>query len=144
MLSKSTRPLFFMRFVFIPNNVLTFCHRFIVANNLTEQEVIDKAETLSFPKSVIEYFQGFLGIPPFGFPEPLRSRVLKGRTIEGYDQLQCFEGRPGADLNPYDFDGARAKLTEKWKQDGEISDVDVMSHIMYPNVFDECKLIDTS
>lgn len=133
-----------MRFVFIPNNVLTFCHRFIVANNLTEQEVIDKAETLSFPKSVIEYFQGFLGIPPFGFPEPLRSRVLKGRTIEGYDQLQCFEGRPGADLNPYDFDGARAKLTEKWKQDGEISDVDVMSHIMYPNVFDECKLIDSS
>lgn len=74
--------------------------QFIVANDLTEQEVIDKAETLSFPKSVIEYFQGFLGIPPFGFPEPLRSRVLKGRTIEGYDQLQCFEGRPGADLRP--------------------------------------------
>ena len=106
---------------------------------MTEQEVIDKAETLSFPKSVIEYFQGFLGIPPFGFPEPLRSRVLKGRTIEGYDQLQSFEGRPGAQLEPYDFGAARKKLTEKWDVDGGLGDVDVMSHVMYPNVFNDCK-----
>ena len=113
--------------------------QFIVANDLTEQEVIDKAETLSFPKSVIEYFQGFLGIPPFGFPEPLRSRVLKGRTIEGYDQLQSFEGRPGAQLEPYDFGAARKKLTEKWDVDGGLGDVDVMSHVMYPNVFNDCK-----
>jgi pyruvate carboxylase len=40
--------------------------QFIVANDLTEQEVIDQAESLSFPNSVIEYFQGFLGQPPFG------------------------------------------------------------------------------
>lgn len=122
--------------------------QFIVANNLTEQEVIDKAETLSFPKSVIEYFQGYLGIPPFGFPEPLRSRVLKGRTIEGTDGLTCFEGRPGADLAPFDFDGERKKLEEKWGGDsgglggsassGErIRDVDVMSSALYPAVFDE-------
>lgn len=32
--------------------------QFIVANNLSEREVIEKAETLSFPKSVVEYFQG--------------------------------------------------------------------------------------
>lgn len=32
--------------------------QFIVANNLTEQEVLEKADVLSFPKSVIEYFQG--------------------------------------------------------------------------------------
>lgn len=113
--------------------------QFIVANNLTEQEVVDKAEELSFPKSVIEYFQGFLGIPPFGFPEPLRSRVLKGRTIEGYDQLQQFEGRPGAELDPFDFDGARKTLVEKWNVDGGLGDVDVMSHCMYPAVFDDCK-----
>jgi pyruvate carboxylase len=40
--------------------------QFIVANDLTEQEVIDQAESLSFPRSVIEYFQGYLGQPPFG------------------------------------------------------------------------------
>lgn len=113
--------------------------QFIVANDLTEQEVIDQAETLSFPKSVIEYFQGYLGIPPFGFPEPLRSRVLKGRTIEGTNGLSCFEGRPGADLAPYDFDAAKSKLDEKWggEADGELRDVDLLSHAMYPTVFED-------
>jgi pyruvate carboxylase len=127
--------------------------QFIVANNLTEQEVIDKAETLSFPKSVIEYFQGYLGIPPFGFPEPLRSRVIKGRTIEGTNGLVQFEGRPGADLPPFDFKEAKAKLDEKWGvtsgqgivgtqarpevTETPIRDVDVMSHAMYPAVFDQ-------
>jgi pyruvate carboxylase len=113
--------------------------QFIVANNLTYDEVIEKAETLSFPKSVIEYFQGYLGIPPFGFPEPLRSRVLKGRTIDGYDNLTCFEGRPGADLKPYDMLAAKATLDEKWgnEADRPIRHVDVLSHAMYPAVFDE-------
>lgn len=115
--------------------------QFMVANDLTEEEVLEKAETLSFPKSVIEYFQGFLGIPPFGFPEPLRSRVMKGRTIEGYEGLTCFEGRPGADLKPFDFDAARAKLMEKWNFDGGVSDEDVLSHAMYPAVFDSCKCL---
>jgi pyruvate carboxylase len=115
--------------------------QFIVANNLTEQEIMDKAEDLSFPKSVIEYFQGFLGIPPFGFPEPLRSRVLKGRTIEGTDGLNCFEGRPGAQMDPFDFESERKKLLEKWgrEADHNVRDVDILSHIMYPQVFDECK-----
>lgn len=40
--------------------------QFLVANNLTEEEVLRDAERLSFPKSVIEYFQGYLGIPPHG------------------------------------------------------------------------------
>lgn len=49
--------------------------QFMVQNELTEEEVIEKADSLSFPGSVVEYFQGYLGIPPFGFPEPLRSKV---------------------------------------------------------------------
>ncbi|KAL7463104.1 hypothetical protein ACHAXS_003485 [Conticribra weissflogii] len=137
--------------------------QFIVTNNLTEHEVIKKAEELSFPNSVIEYFQGYLGIPPFGFPEPLRSRVLKGRTIEGTEGLSCFEGRPGekvyifqakkrsslyltdtvfasftagAQLPSFDFEGTRKTLEEKWTAE-KISSYDVMSHAMYPAVFDE-------
>lgn len=113
--------------------------QFIVANKLTEQEIIDRAETLSFPRSVIEYFQGYLGIPPFGFPEPLRSRVIKNRTIEGTNGLTCFEARPGADLPPFDFQAARDKLTKKWglEADHEVRQVDVLSHALYPTVFDE-------
>lgn len=131
--------------------------QFIVANDLTEKEVIEKAETLSFPKSVIEYFQGYLGIPPFGFPEPLRSRVIKGKTIEGTNGLVQFEGRPGADLPPFDFDEAKRRLDEKWglgsvphhpigleekpttqlDNFSPIREQDVMSHAMYPQVFDQ-------
>jgi pyruvate carboxylase len=113
--------------------------QFLVANNLTEEEVIERAETLSFPKSVVEYFQGFLGIPAFGFPEPLRSRVLKGQTIHGTDGLSCFDGRPGKDLKPYDMESAKKKLVEKWEDDALIGirHVDVLSHAMYPAVFDE-------
>mmetsp|Transcript_20373 Transcript_20373/g.44244 ORF Transcript_20373/g.44244 Transcript_20373/m.44244 type:complete len:1254 (-) Transcript_20373:68-3829(-) len=110
--------------------------QFLVANNLTEHDVIAQAEELSFPSSVIEYFQGYLGIPPFGFPEPLRSRVLKGRTIESTKGLSCFDGRPGAQLAPFDFEGTQAKLEEKWGAD-KLSKYDVMSHAMYPDVFDD-------
>jgi pyruvate carboxylase len=115
--------------------------QFLVANDLTEKEVIEKAETLSFPKSVVEYFQGYLGIPPFGFPEPLRTKVLKGQTIEGYEGLTCFEGRPGADLKPMDMEAVRSKLEEKWggQADHGVRNVDILSHAMYPAVFDEYK-----
>jgi pyruvate carboxylase len=91
----------------------------------------------------VEYFQGYLGIPPFGFPEPLRSRVIQGQTIEGTDR-NCFEGRPGATLPPMDLAEAKEILEEKWGAKSEyrsgaveIRDVDVMSYAMYPAVFDE-------
>jgi pyruvate carboxylase len=47
--------------------------------------------------SVVEFFQGYLGQPPAGFPEPLRSRVLKGKSV--------IAGRPGASMPPLDLDG---------------------------------------
>lgn len=49
--------------------------QFMVQNELTEEEVLERADSLSFPGSVVEYFQGYLGIPPYGFPEPLRTKV---------------------------------------------------------------------
>ena len=84
------------------------------------------------------YFQGYLGVPPFGFPEPLRSDIVLSREIPGSDGRVMFEGRPGAELPPYDFEAARNTLEEKWGA-GNIRDVDVMSHCMYPDVFDDYK-----
>ena len=49
--------------------------QFMVSNKLNAQEVRDRARTLSFPTSVVEYFQGYLGQPLGGFPERLRSDV---------------------------------------------------------------------
>ncbi|TMW66726.1 hypothetical protein Poli38472_014038 [Pythium oligandrum] len=106
--------------------------QFIVQNNLTEEQVVAEAETLSFPKSVVEYFQGYLGIPHHGFPEPLRSRVLKGKLLPNGKGM--FDGRPGAELAPYDFDAAEQALKKKYGD--RIRDVDVLSHAIYPDVFD--------
>ena len=109
--------------------------QFMVANGLSEEDVVAQADTLSFPTSVVEYFQGYLGVPPHGFPEPLRSDILKNRVIDGTD-LKQFSGRPGAELPPFDFAAARASLEGKWGVD-QIRDCDVMSHCMYPDVFDD-------
>lgn len=49
--------------------------QFMVQNNLSRAEVEEQADELSFPRSVVEFLQGYIGIPHGGFPEPLRSKV---------------------------------------------------------------------
>ena len=49
--------------------------QFMVQNKLSAKEVEERAEDLSFPSSVIEFMQGYLGIPHGGFVEPLRTKV---------------------------------------------------------------------
>lgn len=46
--------------------------QFMVQNKLSSEDVVNKAEELSFPKSVVEFLQGAIGEPHGGFPEPLR------------------------------------------------------------------------
>jgi len=107
--------------------------QFLTQNKLSEKDVLEKAEDLSFPNSVVEYFQGYLGIPPHGFPEPLRSKVLKGKTLP--NGKSCFDGRPGAEMPPFDFE--REKLTLIGLYGDNVKDVDVLSHAQYPQVFKE-------
>jgi len=102
--------------------------QFMVQNKLDEKSLVEQAETLSFPASVVEYFQGYLGQPPAGFPEPLRKRVLKGKPI--------IEGRPGASMPPLDLDGMEYRLKEKFGNTN-IGRQDVLSAAMYPKVFEE-------
>lgn len=103
--------------------------QFMVQNNLTRAEVEERADELSFPVSVVEFLQGYVGIPHGGFPEPFRSKVLKS--------LPRIKGRPGASLPPLDFktleEGLRAAHGD------EITPEDVMSAAMYPKVFQEFK-----
>jgi len=49
--------------------------QFMVQNKLTAKTVEERAEDLSFPKSVVLYMEGQIGEPPGGFPEPLRTKV---------------------------------------------------------------------
>nr|XP_060613784.1 pyruvate carboxylase, mitochondrial isoform X2 [Anolis sagrei ordinatus] len=104
--------------------------QFMVQNNLSRQEVEAQADELSFPVSVVEFLQGYIGIPHGGFPEPFRSKVLKG--------LPRVEGRPGASLPPLDFAALERELCERHKEE-EITPEDVVSAAMYPKVFHEFK-----
>ena len=49
--------------------------QFMVQNSLTRETLVDRADELSFPKSVVDFLQGNVGQPPYGFPEPLRTKV---------------------------------------------------------------------
>ncbi|XP_047508066.1 pyruvate carboxylase, mitochondrial isoform X2 [Pieris napi] len=97
--------------------------QFMVQNKLTADEILSRAEDLSFPKSVVEFFQGAIGIPYGGFPEPLRSKILK--------DMPRIEGRPGQELPPLDFDKLKKDIQETYS---DVSDQDVMSAAMYPQV----------
>lgn len=68
--------------------------QFMVSNKLSERDVLVRAEELNFPKSVVEYFQGYLGIPPFGFPEVLRAKVLKGKVWSSQNINLCQPNGP--------------------------------------------------
>jgi len=97
--------------------------QFMVQNKLTAKEVKRDASSLSFPTSVIEYLQGYIGQPYQGFPEPFRSDVLKG--------LPRVDGRPGEKMEPVNFDALKKELSAKY---AKVSDQDVMSAAMYPQV----------
>ncbi|KAJ8308360.1 hypothetical protein KUTeg_013234 [Tegillarca granosa] len=101
--------------------------QFMVQNKLNAQMVIERAEELSFPASVIEYFQGYLGEPPGGYPEPLRTKILKGKSK--------ISGRPGESLQPFDFEKIKETLVEK--HGSIVRDVDIMSAALYPKVMEE-------
>ncbi|XP_042882982.1 pyruvate carboxylase, mitochondrial-like isoform X2 [Penaeus japonicus] len=101
--------------------------QFMVQNKLSAADVEANAENLSFPKSVIEFFQGYLGEPYGGFPEPLRSKILKG--------LPTVDGRPGESMAPMNFQDMKARLVED--HGSRITDYDVLSSAMYPQVTDD-------
>eukprot|EP00188_Purpureofilum_apyrenoidigerum_P004536 Plantae.Rhodophyta-Purpureofilum_apyrenoidigerum.ctg5190.p1 GENE.Plantae.Rhodophyta-Purpureofilum_apyrenoidigerum.ctg5190~~Plantae.Rhodophyta-Purpureofilum_apyrenoidigerum.ctg5190.p1 ORF type:complete len:594 (-),score=120.54 Plantae.Rhodophyta-Purpureofilum_apyrenoidigerum.ctg5190:589-2370(-) len=111
--------------------------QFMVTNKLTGVDVVKKADSLDLPRSVIEFLQGQLGQPVGGFPEPLRSQVLKRA------KLDPINSRPGEGREPLDFAALKKKLVSKYekaqKEGLTISDTDVVSAALYPEVFDDFK-----
>ncbi|KAJ2237575.1 pyruvate carboxylase, partial [Coemansia sp. RSA 455] len=102
--------------------------QFMVSNHLTAGEVMERAATLSFPKSVVEFFQGYLGQPVGGFPEALRAAIIR--------DAPRIDSRPGATMPSFDFAQLRRDLEDKWGP-GSIREVDLLSAALYPAVFDE-------
>lgn len=100
---------------------------FMVQNNLTEDNVIERGQAIDFPESVIEFFQGYLGQPHGGFPKELQTVVLKER--------EAITVRPGELLAPVDFDKLAAQLKEKMGRTP--TKKDVLAYALYPKVFEQ-------
>lgn len=128
--------------------------QFMVQNGLSRAEAEAQAEELSFPRSVVEFLQGYIGIPHGGFPEPFRSKVGKVpydmrqglRTRTWHDlcfapqvlkDLPRVEGRPGASLPPLNLQELEKDLIERHGE--EVTPEDVLSAAMYPDVFSQFK-----
>lgn len=58
--------------------------QFMVQNKLSAKDVEERAEDLSFPSSVVEFMQGFIGEPHGGFPEPLRTKVTNITEVTNF------------------------------------------------------------
>jgi len=101
--------------------------QWMTQNKVSAQDVLDRADEFDFPSSVVEFFQGYLGQPVGGFPEPLRSKIIRDKPR--------IDGRPGATMEPLDFKKIKAELRAKFGK--HITDSDVTSHVMYPKVFEE-------
>jgi len=97
----------------------------MVANDLDAAAVLDPEREVAFPDSVVSLFKGELGFPPDGFPEELQRKVLAGALP--------LTGRPGAHLKPVDLAATRRDVEKVIGR--TVTDTDLASSTMYPNVF---------
>ncbi len=100
---------------------------FLVSHGLTmvDIEKLGPNHTVTLPNSVVDMFEGSLGEPPGGWPKKLTNVILKGGKPR--------KGRPGALLPAVDFKEAETTIEKKIGR--KPSRTDVLSYLMYPEVF---------
>jgi pyruvate carboxylase len=90
-------------------------------------DVLNPGKKLSFPKSVVEMMQGYLGTPPGGWPKVLQKIILDSADAKP------LKGRPGATLQKADFAASKMELAKKIGR--EPSATDLLSYLLYPQVY---------
>jgi pyruvate carboxylase len=99
---------------------------FMVKNDLTPENINERAKHMAFPDSVVSYFQGMMGQPERGFPKELQKLVLK--------DVEPITARPGELLPPDDLEAHGKYLKEKYNF--EPTNRDKVSYALYPDVFE--------
>ncbi|MDX5347849.1 MAG: pyruvate carboxylase, partial [Hymenobacteraceae bacterium] len=100
---------------------------YLVSNDLTTVDVLEKGEQISFPESVQSFFKGQIGQPVGGFPKRLQKIVLKDE--------EPFEDRPNEHMEPIDFETEFEKFKEKFGEKVTINDL--LSYLLYPKVYEQ-------
>lgn len=106
---------------------------FMFKNGLNAENIFTVGRDLSYPDSVVEYFQGMIGQPEGGFPKELQEIVLKGK--------KSISVRPGTLLEPVDFDAIEKMLKEKYylpkMEDPMVMEQKSISYALYPKVYQD-------
>ncbi len=100
---------------------------FLVANEMSADEVLNSDKALAFPGSVLDLIGGKMGQPPGGFPAEVMQKILG-------DQEPVLE-RPGAMMPDADIAGARA-MASGLTGHAE-NDRDAVTWLLYPKVFED-------
>lgn len=98
---------------------------FMVQNDLTPENILEKGKGIDFPDSIVSFFEGMMGQPAGGFDPELQKLILKDKK-----PITC---RPGELLEPEDFDKIKKLLQEELELEG--TPQEVISYAMYPKVF---------
>ncbi len=102
---------------------------FMVQNDLTPDNIIEKGKSLAFPDSVVSYFKGMMGQPAWGFqPEGLQEVVLKGEK-----PITC---RPGELLPDVDFDQVYKDM-ERFMEGEPINMRAMLAYCLFPKVYED-------
>ena len=100
---------------------------FMVQNDLTPENIIEKGKNIDFPDSSVSYFSGMIGQPEGGFPKDLQKIVLKDKK-----PITC---RPGQILQPDDYDAIKKHIQDDLGLEG--NDQEQVAYAMYDKVFDK-------
>jgi pyruvate carboxylase len=112
---------------------------FLFSRGIRPEDVVNlEPGATAFPESVIGMFKGDLGWPADGWPEPVWRVVLgekRFKEAKARYQLAMRKGLAAndGDLELADLNKLRADLSNKLKR--PVTDDDLYSHLMYPEVF---------
>ena len=101
--------------------------QYMVANNISKEDIFSKGEQISFPESVVSYFMGELGQPEGGFPQELQRIILKGK--------QALTERSGKYLPQLDLEKDFKDFKKKFGED--LPYTTYLSYKFYPKVTED-------
>jgi pyruvate carboxylase len=100
---------------------------FMVANDLTADDVANGVRELAYPGSVLDLVGGMMGQPPGGFPEKVKRAILRNNPE--------VISRPGETLPDHDFAATENHLEAKIGRPPTMQET--VTSALYPKVFDE-------
>lgn len=100
---------------------------FMVANELSAEDIVDGNRQLAYPESVLDLIGGRMGQPVGGFPDDVIRCVMGDREV--------LTTRPGESMAPADFEKASADVEQFLKRTPTRQEV--VTYLLYPKVYQD-------